>query len=62
MGQQWPAAGIGPLVTADLGGLDCGISPLGGGRHQPHHRATEQMTHKLEENYSKEVLVLLQKL
>ena len=48
MGQQWPPAGTGPLVTADLGGTDCGISPLGGGRHEPHHRAVKLMAHKLE--------------
>ena len=39
----------------------CDISPLGGGRHEPHHRATKQMTHKLKNNYTKEVFALLQK-
>ena len=31
----------------------CGINPLGGGRHLPHHRVTEQTTHKLQNNYTK---------
>ena len=30
-------------------------------RRLPHHRATEQMTHKLQNNYSKEILALLRK-
>ena len=47
------------LAAADLGGLACGISPFGGGHHQLHCRAAEQMTHKLENNYTKEVLALL---
>ena len=42
MGQQWPAAGAGALGAVDLG-MD-GISPLGGGRHQPHHRAARTYT------------------
>ena len=46
-GQQQPAAGAGAL-TADLGGA-------ASGRRQP------QTTHKLENNYNKEVLTLLQK-
>ena len=49
MGQQWPAAGTGALAAADLGGAVC----------EPHHRATEQTTHNLESNYTKEVLSLL---
>ena len=58
MGQQWPAMGV--LETAAvLEGMVCGKSPLGGGRHQPHYRAAEQMPHKLENNYTKEVLKLL---
>ena len=61
MGQQWPAAGTGALAATDQGGMVYNISPLGGGCHQPHHRATEQMTHKLENNYTKDVLALLQK-
>ena len=61
MGQQWPVTGTGALAAADLGGTVCGITTHGGGGHQPHHRATEQMTHKLENNYIKEVLALLQK-
>ena len=60
MGQQWPAMGV--LKTAAvLEGMVCGKSPLGGGRHQPHYRAAEQMPHKLENNYTKEVLKLSQK-
>ena len=31
VGQQWPATGIGPLAAADLAGMVCDISPLGGG-------------------------------
>ena len=42
MGQQWPAAGAGALGAVDLG-MDS-ISPLRGGRHQPHHRATRTYT------------------
>ena len=41
--------------------LGCGISPLGGGCHSPHHRAAKQMTHKLQNNYTKEILTLLRK-
>ena len=40
----------------------CGISPLGGGCHGPHHRAVEQMTHKLQNNYTKEILALVRKI
>ena len=53
-GERAPAA-------AALGGKACGISPLGGGHQQPHCGAAEQMAHKLESNYTKEVLALLQK-
>ena len=35
MGQQWPATGAGALSAAPR----YGMSPLGGGRHKPHHRA-----------------------
>ena len=36
------------------------ISPSNEGRvYKPHHRATEQRTHKLENNYTKEALALL---
>ena len=49
MGQQWPGLGTGALAAADLGGMAC----------EPHHRTTEQTTHKLENNYPKEVLALL---
>ena len=49
--QQWPATGTGTLVAAGLGGIV----------HEPHHRATKQTTHKLENNYTKEVLALLRK-
>ena len=38
-----------------------GSNPLGGGRHQPHHRAANQTTHKPENSYPKKVLSLLQK-
>ena len=51
MGQQWLAAGIGTLVAAELGSVAC----------ESHHRATEQTTHKLENNYTKEVLSLSRK-
>ena len=51
MGQQWLAVGIGALVAAELGSMAC----------ESHHRATEQTTHKLEINYTKEILTLLQK-
>ena len=44
MGQQWPATGTEVLAAADLGGTECGLSPLGGGRHQLHCRAAEQTT------------------
>ena len=32
-GQQWPAAGTGGRAAADLGGVPCGINPLGGDWH-----------------------------
>ena len=41
MGQQWPGKGTGALAAADLEGMVC----------EPHHRAPEQTTHKLENNY-----------
>ena len=53
--------GTGALAAADLGGKVCGLSPLGGGRLKTYHGATQQTTHKLENNYTKEVLTLLQK-
>ena len=51
MGHQLPATGTGPLAAADLGGVGC----------EPHHRTTEQTTHKLENSYTKEVFALLRK-
>ena len=60
-GQQWPEKRARALATADLGGTEYGISPLGGGCHQPHYTATKQTTHKLKNNYTKEVLALLHK-
>ena len=51
----------GSLAAADLGHMACGVSPLGGGRHQPHYTANEQTTHKLQSNYTKEILALLRK-
>ena len=51
MGQQWPATGTGALAAADLGGT----------AFETHHKATEQTTHKLENNYTKEFLAVLQK-
>ena len=39
--QQWPATGTGALAPADLGGAASGLSPFGGGCHEPHNRATE---------------------
>ena len=59
--QQWPSMGTGALAVADLRGMPGGLSPLGGGCCYPHHRATEQTTHKLENNHTKEVLTLFQK-
>ena len=53
--------GTGSLAAADLGGKVCGLSPLGGGRLKTYHGATQQTTHKLENNYTKEVLTLLRK-
>ena len=52
--------GTGALAEAALGRMAWRMSPLGGGRHWPHRRAAEQTTHKLENNYAKEVLALLQ--
>ena len=40
------------LAAADLVGAACGLSPLGAGLHWPHHEATEQMTHKPENNHT----------
>ena len=50
-GQQWPAAGTGAMTEADLGGMAI----------EPQHKATKQTHHKLENNYTKEVLALLWK-
>ena len=41
MGQQWTATGAEVLGAADL---SYGISPLGGGHHQPLHRAARTYT------------------
>jgi len=51
-GQQWPAVGTGALAAADLGGAVW----------EPHYRAIEQTTHKVENNYTKEVLALCKRL
>ena len=51
---------MGALPAADLGGAACGLGPRGGDCHHLHHGATEQTTHKLQNNYTKEVLALLQ--
>ena len=61
MGQHWPAVGTQALVAADQGGTARGISPPGGGPLQPRYRATEQTTHKLQNNYADKVLTLMQK-
>ena len=50
-GQQWPDVVTGALAAADLGDMMC----------EPHHTATKQTMQKLENNYAKEVLELLQK-
>ena len=59
MGQQYPAVGTGAQAAVVLGEAACGISRLGEGRYEPHYRATKQVTHKLENNYTKEVFGLL---
>ena len=41
--------------------MQCGLSPLGGGYHYPHHKATKQMTQQLQNNYTKEILPMLRK-
>ena len=51
MSQQWPAVGTGAMTEADLGGMAI----------EPQHKATKQTPHKLENNYTKEVLALLRK-
>ena len=61
IGQQWPASRTGALGSADVGHTACGISLLGGGRYYPHHKATKQMTHRLQNNYTKEILTVLRK-
>ena len=45
------ALGTGALAAADLGSARC----------EAYHRATEQTTYTVENNYKKEVLTLLQK-
>ena len=59
--QQWPAAGTWALGAAELDYTACGMGPLEGGHHCPHHGATEHLTQKLQNNYSKEILALLRK-
>ena len=39
----------------------CGISALGEGCHESHYGATEQMSHELQNNYTKEISTLLRK-
>ena len=48
-GQQWLATETGALAAVDLEDAVC----------EPHHRDTEQASHKLENNYTKEALPLL---
>ena len=60
-GQKLPATGAGALAAADLEGAVCGPSPLGGDCHHLHQWDTEQTTHKLQKNYTKEILTLLGK-
>ena len=50
MGEQGPSVETGALAAADLGGTV----------YKSHHSATEQITHKLGNNYTKEVHALLQ--
>ena len=59
--QQWPAAGAWALGAAELDYIACGMGPLEGGHHCPHHGAIEHLTHKLQNNYTKEILSLLRK-
>ena len=49
-GQQWRDVVTGALAAADLGDMMC----------EPHHTATKQTMQKLENNYAKEVLEVLQ--
>ena len=60
-GEQWPASGTGALAAADLRHVVCGTSPLRGDRHWPHHTAAGKTTHKLQNDYTKEILTLLRK-
>ena len=57
----WPDMGEGARTAADMHHAACGISFLGGGCLQPHHRAAEQTTHKPQNNYTKEILTPLRK-
>ena len=47
------------MAAADLCHPAWGISHLGGGHNWPHHTATEQRNHTLQNNYTKEILTLL---
>ena len=58
IGQQWPASGAGALDFAVLGVAqalleEVAITP---------NKAAKQMTHKLHNNYTKQILSLLRKL
>ena len=61
MGQEQPATRTGALAAAELGHTGCGISSLGRGHPSAHHKAAEQMNHKLQNKYTKEILTLLRK-
>ena len=58
-GQQWTFARTAALAVADLDYATCGINLLGGGRHLLHQRAAKKMSHNLQNNYTKEILILL---
>ena len=52
-GSAVAATGTRALVAAVLGGTMCGVSPLGGGCHQPHHIATDGWSTNWRTNISK---------
>ena len=62
----WVSAGRHGSATACYRGrnsesssLACGISPFVGGCQESHQRAAKQMTHTLENNYTKQILALV---
>ena len=61
VGQQWPATGAGALGAGALVTHPVAYAVLEEVTINHNHRAAKQMTHKLQNNHTKEILALLRK-